>query len=267
MCRQYTDNRLSKDANNTIKRMMLGDDYTTKLALNGIFFILFHALQVLQHKENDALWTITNSLNLPHYRWRLNHISVDEELLSWQNTLIYKRKFSDLPLQCFCFLWAPNLTTLKAPSLLTTRRPLALCKSQNSVPIWVQTALTRISVACTSRRLKHVTAAWAPKDATNTVTAARKDGFSTMQEVHTVYRSVGVQCLRRCSDITCRRFPSQVCGWAGRNGRLAFMWYIFTTLLIGTLLEWWCHCCGRLGELAEVSRFEACFWWFWNQPF
>lgn len=35
--------------------MMLGDDYTTKLALNGIFFILFHALQVLQHKENDAL--------------------------------------------------------------------------------------------------------------------------------------------------------------------------------------------------------------------
>lgn len=26
--------------NNTIKRMMLGDDYTTKLALNGIFYFV-----------------------------------------------------------------------------------------------------------------------------------------------------------------------------------------------------------------------------------
>lgn len=59
--------------------------------------------------------------------------------------------------------------------------------------------------------------AWAPKDATRAVTTARNDGFSPLQEVHKVYRSVGVQCLRRCSDITCRRFPSKVCGWSGQK--------------------------------------------------
>lgn len=84
------------------------------------------------------------------------------------------------------------------------RGPVSLWKTLTSV--WVQPAFRHVTVACTSPRLKHVTAAWAPKDCPDTVTAGRKDGFSTLQEAHKVYWSVGVQCLRRSCDGTFRRF-------------------------------------------------------------
>lgn len=56
-----------------------------------------------------------------------------------------------------------------------------LCPSatQNFILLWLQTAFTHASVACTSPRLKHVAAACAPADATKTVTAAWRDEFST----------------------------------------------------------------------------------------
>lgn len=165
----------------------------------------------------NALWTSTNPLTLPHYCWSLNHIFVDEKSFRIDKMLSPIRGNS---LTCLCnaSIYC-TLCTVTALNPLTDEYLGGGCPSEglSLIPVWVQTAFTRVSVACTSSRLKHVTTARAPKDATKTVTTAWKDGFSTVQEVHKAYPSVGVQCLRRCSDITCRGFPSKVCGWSGQK--------------------------------------------------
>lgn len=125
----------------------------------------------------------------------------------------------------------------------------------------VQTAFTCISVACTGPRLKHVTAGVSSK--------RRHSHCDHRQErwIQQVSRSAGVQCLRRRSDITCRRSPSKDCGsrqkWTTGvyvvHIRRSSNWDALGTMVL--LLPF------TPGELAEGLWVEASFWWFRNQPF
>lgn len=82
-----------------------------------------------------------------------------------------------------------------------------------------------------SPRLKHATAVWTPKDATNTVISTWKDSLYIcfVSEIHNIiYQSVDVQCLRMYSNITCCFVCQKSSLTRAKVDHQYITWYIFT---------------------------------------
>lgn len=168
--------------NNTIKRKTLGHKYTRKLALNGIFYFVWGTPGPKTLRE----WCTVN-INKPFDSAPFHSVKVLTTFL-WLKRVLELIEYFEI--------WEGILRSASTVLLFTvgsTRyspEPADWLQKYQGVSVPLK---LRISSLCGSKLPSHmflwpapvpalhVAAAWAPKDATKTVTTAWKDEFSTRE--------------------------------------------------------------------------------------